>query len=497
MTSIGGQMLNSVLRLVCRTAFIYTLGKEYLGISSLYANILTILSVSELGFSTAITYSLYKPLADQDLQKVGALMNFFKKAYRAIGLVILGLGLALMPFLPKLMSGTTDVVNIYVYYLLYLGQTVVSYLFFAYKGTLLMADQKRYLSDVVTYCVQIAMNALQICLLFLTRSFFLYTVTALLSAAVQNIAISLVVDKKYPYLKKCKATLSKADRKNVFGQVYALSLYRISTTVSNATDNLIISSYFSVLMVGLHDNYSMIIQVIQRLLQGFFRGFTASLGNYYATETKEHNAFIFRCLNMLNSGIIVFCSVSFLTLLQPFVSLWIGEDYLLTYGVVVAIVMNFATNYMQSALQAYKDASGLFVRGKYRAVAAAVLNLGISILLVKLIGLAGVFWGSVISRLVTIWWYDAWILHRVGFECSPVRYYIGCVADFVLIFLLTGAILAVSALLTVPLWVTLVLRGVLSVVLVLAAFLLIYGRSAEWRFLADKCRSLVKKKLHR
>ena len=309
--------------------------------------------------------------------------------------------------------------------------------------------------------------------------------------------VAVVVDKKYPYLKGSKARLSKAERKDVFSRVYAMSLYRIAVTVSNATDNLIISSYIGVVMVGLYDNYYMIIQVIQKLLTGFFRSFTASLGNYYATETKEHNAFIFRCLNLLNSGIVVFCSVAFLTLLQPFVSMWIGEGYLLTYPVVITIVMNFATNYMQSSLQIYKDASGLFVRGKYRAVATAVLNLVISIILVQYIGLAGVFLGTIISRLVTTWWYDAWLLHRVGFECSPMRYYIGYLWNITLIFFLTGAILGISSLLEMSLLVTLLLRGGLSVVLVAAVFALLHCRSAEWKYLMNKCRSMVKRKLKR
>lgn len=148
--AIGGQLLNNLLRFVCRTVFIHTLGREYLGISSLYTNVLTILSITELGFSTAVTYSLYEPLAKDDRPAVRAIMAFFRKAYRAVGLAVLLLGLALMPFLPHLMTGVTDKVNIYQYYLLYLAETVVSYLFFAYKSTLLIADQKKYAAELVS-----------------------------------------------------------------------------------------------------------------------------------------------------------------------------------------------------------------------------------------------------------------------------------------------------------------------------------------------------------
>lgn len=495
--SIGGQLLNNLLRLVCRTVFIYTLGKEYLGISSLYSNILTVLNLSELGMASAITYSLYAPLAQKDTETVKSLMLFFKRAYQVVGLVILAVGLCLMPFLPKLMNGVTDKVNIYHYYLLYLMQTVVSYLFFAYKGTLLNADQKKYVSDIVMYVVMVVTNIVQIVILFVLKSFLLYTVVSVLSSAVQNIVTALVVDRRYPYLKEPAKKLSKERRKSLWGQVYAMSLYKVASTVSTATDNLIISSYISVLMVGLYDNYYMIIQVIQKLFQGFFRGFTASLGNFYATESKERNLFLFRSLNLLNSVLVVFCSVAFLTLFQPFVSLWIGEEYLLSYPVVITVVMNFATNYMQTALQTYKDASGLFVRGKYRAVATAVLNLLISIILVQWIGLPGVFLGSIISRLVTTWWYDAWLLHRVGFECSPARYYWGSILDIGMIFLLTAVILGISSLVEMSLPVAVILRGVLSVVLTVAVYALLYGRSAEWRYLWEKATAQVKKKWKR
>lgn len=187
--------MNNVLRLVCRTVFIYTLGKDYLGISSLYANILTIFSVSELGFSSAITYGLYRPLAEKDTATICSLMQFFKKAYRIIGLIILVQGFILMPFLPYLMTGVTDTVNIYHYYLIYLLQAVVSYLFFAYKGTLLIADQKRYVSDIITYIVQVVMNLVQIFILVFVRSFFLYTVVATVSTVVQNMVIAIVTEK--------------------------------------------------------------------------------------------------------------------------------------------------------------------------------------------------------------------------------------------------------------------------------------------------------------
>lgn len=481
--SIGGQLLNNALKFLCRTVFIYTLGKEFLGISSLYANILTILSVTELGFSSSITYSLYRPLAEDNIPLVQSLMDFFKKAYRIIGIAILAMGLALLPFLPYLMAGTTDVVNIYLYYLLYLLQTVVSYLFFAYKAVLLIADQKKYLNDVVLYITQVCMNLAQIAILFLLQSFFIYTVTAIVSNVVQNIAVSKIVDKKYPYLSQPAEKLSKQGKREVFSQVYATALYRISTIIGTATDNLIISSNISVLLVGLYDNYSMIIQVVQKFIQGAFQAVTSSLGNYYVLESRAQNEFLFRCLNLLNNWLIVFCSVSFMVLLQPFIQLWIGEEYLLSNFSLVVIVSNFATNYLQNVVQIYKNASGLFVKGKYRAVATAVLNLLFSIILVRILGLPGVFLGSIISRMVTTWWYDVWILYHYGFCKSPIHYFVQCGVTMFLLYAISGLIEFLCGPITEVTWLSLFFKAVLCVLIANGIYVLIYGRSEEFKYL--------------
>ena len=187
--STGGQILNSLLKFACRTVFIYTLGKDYLGISSLYTNVLTILSLSELGFSTAVTYSLYEPLAKGDREMTRSLMAFFRKVYRIVGLTVLLLGLCLMPFLPRLMTGVTDKVNIYHYYLIYLAQPVISYLFFAYKAVMLSADQKGYISGTVSIFCNLALNLMKILVLVVWRSFFLYTAVAIVTQIAQNIIV--------------------------------------------------------------------------------------------------------------------------------------------------------------------------------------------------------------------------------------------------------------------------------------------------------------------
>ena len=496
--NLMGQIVNMAFKFVCRTVFIYVLGQEFLGISSLYTNILTLLSVSELGFSSAIMFSLYRPLAENDTDKINSIMRFYKNAYRIIGVIILGTGLCIIPFLPVLMNGTTDQVNIYFYYMLYLAQTVVSYFFFAYKQTLLLADQKKYKVDFITYGVQVAMSLLQMVALLIWGSFLVFTVLSIVANIVTNLLIALAVDKQYPFLKNNASKLPKDDTKTIFTQVKAMFLYKICNMVGVATDNLIISSHISVLLVGLYSNYLLIISVLQSVLSSVLQAFVGSLGNLYVLESDKKNEQVFRCLNLVNLWFIIFASVSCLVLFQPFITLWIGEEYLFENIVVFIIVMNFATNYMQAVIQIYKDTTGLFVRGKYRPLATVILNLGLSLILVRCMGIAGVFLGSIISRMCTTWAYDGWLIHRHAFHTSPKRFYLDSMASAGLIVVLTAAIQGICYLISVPdNWGGFVIRAVLCIVVSNVVLMLVYRKREEYAIVADKLREIIHKKLKR
>ncbi len=489
-TAMLAQAAVVLLNFACRTVFIHTLGQEFLGISGLYANVLTVLSISELGFSTVITYRLYEPLARDDRAMVRSLMAFFRNAYRIVGLAVLALGLGLIPFLPRLMTGVTDKINIYQYYLLYLAQTVTGYWFFAYKSVLLQADQKKYLVDLVSIGCRAVISLAQMAVLVVWRSFFGYTVLAVLSGVAQNIVTAVLVDRRYPYLKEPAQPLDRNQRKDLFSGVYATFLQRVSVAVGSATDNLIISACISVTAVGLYSNYQLVVGAVQTFLSAVFSAVTASVGNLLAEGKKRDSLAVFRSLTVLNSWLVALCSVCFLSLFPMFIRLWAGETYLLDGFTTAMIVLNFATNYLQSVVLTYRSAAGLFVYGKYRSVANAVINLGISLVLVGPMGMAGVFLGSVISRLVTVWWYDGWLVCRRVFETGPWWYYGSCAGTL----LLAGGCCWVVELLCggmETLWWTLLLRLGLCIVVTSGVYALVFGRSPEAGLLLERLKLVL------
>ena len=133
---------------IIRTMILWIMGSEYIGLNSLFTSILSFLSLAELGVGSALVYSMYKPIAEDDQDMICALLNLYRKMYRIIGMIILGVGLLLLPFLNKLVKGEAPAdVNLYILYLIYLFNTVISYVMFAYKQSLLTAFQR---SDIIS-----------------------------------------------------------------------------------------------------------------------------------------------------------------------------------------------------------------------------------------------------------------------------------------------------------------------------------------------------------
>ena len=392
------QVLCIILSFIGRTVFIKFLSAEYLGIAGLFTNVLSILSLSELGFSSAVSFHLYKLLAAEDHEKTAALMNFYKKVYRIIALVVLAAGLAVLPFLKFIIKDTTfPLWYVSVVYGIYLVKTVVSYLY-SYNFTIATADQNARLLTRIDIIIHLAVSVTNILTLVLFRNFIVYLVVEIAINIVGNIIKTVRVRKRYPYIKS-RAKIEKEDRKRVMKDVSNIFAGKVATVVVTATDNIIISAMISVTTVGHYNNYSMIISQVQMVLAQFTSATQASLGNMLAFESKEYSYSILKKLTVIVYFAASFCAVCLFNLLNPFVNIWLGEEYLLDIVTVALCVLNFFITTVKTPLWFSLGGAGYFAKDRNIAIWGAVSNLGVSILCAYFWGLPGVFFGTAFSQL--------------------------------------------------------------------------------------------------
>lgn len=421
-TGIAVKFLRMFLNFVLKTVFIKVLGIQYTGVSSLFTDILTILSFAELGIGSAITYALYKPVAENDQRKISQLMNFYKQAYRLVAAVVLIFGVLLIPFLDVLVKDTPDIKeNMTLIYFLYLVNTACSYLLI-YKSAILEARQKKYVISKMEGMMTFVRLVAECVILIVFEQFLLYLVLEILLTVIQNLMIAKEADKEYD----CKyptEKLSKDEKQSLFDDIGALAMYQISWVVLSGTDSVVISAFLGTSMVGFLSYYKMIITQITSFLQQFFTSANASVGNLAVEGNEKRQYRLFCDINFAVFWLMAFCCSSLYILFNLFVEIWLGKEYVLGESIVLALVLDFFVANMIRCIALFRTSNGLFVQGKYRPVIMAVLNILLSIILVYKMGVFGVLIATVLSRLVTQTWYDPWLVYRNVFKRSVMDYY--------------------------------------------------------------------------
>lgn len=480
-SGVGGQLFTSILAFVCRTYFIKLLSTAYLGVNGLFANILSLLSLAELGIGPAIIFSMYKPIKDNDEEHVARLMNFYKKAYSIIAVVVAVIGLALVPALPYLIKDTSGIENLGLIFILILSNTVTSYLL-AYKGSMLMADQKAYVTVIFRNVFAVVQNVAQILVLIWTGNFILYLIVQIVTTLLTNIIQAIYVNKKYPFLVKYrKSKIDKQEQKGIMRNVKGMMMHKIGGFVLNGTDNLIISKFVGIIAVGIYSNYSMIITLIKGYLKQITSAFSASVGNLIAKEDSEHCYSVYNTVMYGFYWICGLCSVCFYVLFTPFILLWLGDEFLLSKNVLLVIIMNFYVYAVHSGNDSFINASGLFWETKFKPIVESIINLVVSIILVKYLGLVGVFIGSVFAYFCT-GWIEPKMLYSNMFKKSFIKYVVKYLAFFVFTFgLAIGIEEFATYFITGNLFLQLVIRLGLILILYNALIILFSFRSQEFK----------------
>lgn len=495
--SIVTQVLTVIINFVVKTVFIHTLGSEYLGVNGLFSNIITMLSLADLGIGVAIPYSLYKPLAENNQEKINVLMKFYAKIYNVIGIIVLTIGLSLIPFLGLMIKDMPDIPNLKLIYALFVIHSASSY-FFVYKRFLIESDQKGYITSKIIFIFSTLLSVIQIILLLLTKNYVLFLLSSIVIVITQNIYISHKAVILYPFLKeKPKDKMAKEDIKDISKNVSALLIYRVGTVVTNGTDNIVISKFIGLVMVGIYSNYLLIINSLNTILNQVFNAITSSIGNLVVTTDGKRSSHVYEKLNLFNFWLYALCSICLLVLFNPFIEIWIGKDYLLPFYVVFLLVFNFYITGMQAVTTSFRNAYGLFWKAKYRPLIMIVINIIISVILVKFMGISGVILGTIISRLVTVTWLDPYIVYRYGFKKSPTRYYTKYML-LLIIFLLT-AFFTNFIVGIIPggniIW--LILKALVCFILVNGIFYLLFKDTDDFQYFYEKMKTFILAKMDR
>ena len=491
------QAVNLLLSFLIRTVFIKTLGTDYLGVNGLFTNILTILSFAELGIGNAIVFSMYKPLAQDDTQKVASLMALYKKTYTIIGVIIASAGLLVTPFLTFIIKDEPNVSeSIYLLYVLFLANTVSSY-FFVYKKSLIIADQKNYIVLAITEGVHFVQTIFQTVFLILTHNFIVYLVFQITFTVLSNFVASFVANKLYPFLKNKAQKLDKQETKSVFSNVKSLVVYKFGSVILNGTDNILLSAMVGITEVGLASNYVLLTTSCNAILGKITEAFTASVGNLNAYDDKERQYNVFNKLLFITVWLYGFAAVGLVAVSPSFISAWLGKDYLLDNVTVIAIIVGFFVQGAHFAAYTYRTTLGYFKQGRLSPLIAAVLNIVLSIVLCHFIGMAGIFIATPISRFLTTGIVDPHFIYKKTFNKKPIIYHLKYFGYLGFVVILGGLSCYLTSLISIGGWFGVIINIIIVTAVFNSIMLLVFFRTKMFRELFASFKNVIKQVVKR
>lgn len=482
------QIIKIVFVLANRIIFVRTLGASFLGINGLFSNILSILSLADLGLGTAMMYGLYEPLAKKDERKISAYINFFNKVYNIIAIIVAITGVALIPFLKYIINLPNTIDHIYLYYILQLSSTVMSYLF-VYKTTLLSADQKNYIITKYDFIMSIVLFFAQMIILITTKSFGLYLFANVVTMFMGNILKVRKTNELYPYIKKSNAELSKEERKEIFSNTNASFAYKIGGIIQSNTDNILISMFVGTITVGYYSNYSSILNYIVNFISTVFNSLKASLGNFIAEKSKDEQMKLFDIFETINFGLVSFCTIMFTILISDFIEICYGKEYILNNAFVIGLALNFYTSNIRQNLWMYRETTGMFKKTKYITLVTSAFNIVLSIWWGKYWGLSGIVYATVFSRIIYAWWKEPIIIFNDYFKKSSKKYFIKYIERIIFTLVQIFAFQYMFKLIKIQnIYLLFIIKGLITSIITLLIFYIVYKKDSAFYFLMEKLK---------
>lgn len=485
-----------VVPFIMRTVMIYCMGVEYLGLNSLFTSILQVLNLAELGVGSAMVYSMYKPITEDDDKTICALMRLYRTYYRAIGLVIAVVGIGLTPFIPKLIKSDLPAgLNIYILYWLNLSATVLSYWLFAYKNSLLQAHQRIDVTSKVTLLTNTLQYIIQIFVLVVLKNYYIFVIVMLATQAMTNVVTSIVVSKMYPKFKP----IGKLPKKMVISinhRIKDLFTSKVGAIIVNSADTIVISAFLGLTMLAIYQNYFYILSAIISIGTIIFSACTAGIGNSLIVESKKKNFQDLNKFTFMISWFSGFCTVCLLCLYQPFMDIWVGKNLKLEFSAVICFCIYYFVYEINQLLNLYKDAAGIWHEDRFRTLITAFTNLIMNLIIVQFWGIYGVILSTVLSTLFVGM---PWLLHNLFTVLFSKTELLPYLKRLVLYVIVTTVSCLISYIICVPIhlkgYTLLIVRLVICCIIPNMIFFLSYRNLSEFSESIAMVKRILKNKL--
>lgn len=462
-----------------RTVIIRTIGIEYIGLNGLFTSILDILNLTELGVGAAIVYSMYKPIAEDDTDTICALMNLYKKVYRWIGAIVLSIGLCLLPFLSYLIKGDMPAdIDLYVLYLIYLSNSVITYWLFAYKTCLLNAHQRNDVVSKVSMSLSAALNILQIAVLIAFHNYYTFVIINPLIGILTNIINAHFADKLFPNY-ECRGTVTSEMANDIKKRIAGLMMTKIAYRARYSLGNIVVSAFLGLQVIAIYNNYYYVLFAVSGLFGVVTTAITAGIGNSIAMETREKNEKDMETITFLYMSISFFCFCFMLAFYQPFMTLWTGEENTFSNEIMILFSVFFLVDKSLNIIGIYYDAAGLWWDGKWKGFIEATLHIILTISLTYLFGVRGALIAAICSVVLVGLPLTSYYIYKCYYGKGSINYTIKLIVQ-IIVFVAIGCFAymgcgLVSEYLCINSWLlasglTALLTIVISIVLYLVVF---------------------------
>ena len=500
LTGGASRITDLLFNFILRTIFIYSLGEVYLGLNSVFSTILQVLSLSELGVGSAIIFYMYKPIAEQNIEKVKSFMHFYKKAYQIIGLIIFCIGISLLPVLKYIVNLESEApINLYWVYLIYLLNSVVSYLFGSYMRSMLVAMQKQYVDNIINMSMSIVSTVVCAAILIATKNYYFYLCVRIGSSIATNFVVRYLVLKEHPYLRDKNVTkLDAREKKQIFKDVKSIFIFRFSATLSNSLNTIIISTMLGTVIAGYSSNYDLIFTSVTGIISIVINSVSASVGNLNATSDTKTKVKVFRELDLINYFIVTvaFCGLACLS--NDFINVWLrNPSYVIPQETVIIKAIHMLLVQTLNVFFVFRESMGLFSYGRYRMFVSGIVSLGLSIFMVKYIGLSGVYLASALSVALITFFEFPKILFKHGFQISPVKEYFRAILKILLscsicalCYIIVNVLLPLEGSITLAVFAC---KVFLVLVISLCCLIVCFCKTSAWRDLENRLSSFVRR----